>query len=61
MDGKCPYEQVYRAHIALRRAVLGDMTGKEAAKVYRRQGELYNPRSFMRERFNALADAAVEL
>jgi hypothetical protein len=67
-DEPCNLLSIYRAHIALRRAVLGDMTAEEAARMYRdiakreyryeaRDGYKYHEEQ---DRFNALAATVVE-
>jgi hypothetical protein len=65
----CVMLPIYRAHIALRKAVLGDMTAAEAARMYRdiakreyryeaRDGYKYHEEQ---DRFNALADIVADL
>lgn len=59
MTGGCQYEPIYRAHIkllALRRAVLGDMTAERAGRVYRKAGRWHHRSSAIRHHFMALAD-----
>jgi len=58
---KCDLLPIYRAHIALRAAVLGDMTGKEAAKMYRAAACRSSTYDDEMDRFNALADVAETL
>lgn len=55
----CREADVYRAHIALRRAVLGDMTAEEAAHLYRMVSAFYSDRGWgvVAKRLEALADA----
>ena len=59
----CSVLPIYRAHIALRAAVLGDMTPAEAAEMYRRIGDDRENASYVeiRDKLNALADVVETL
>jgi hypothetical protein len=51
----CKRIGIYRAHIALRRAVLGDMTAEMAVLMYRNIAERHGRFSVARRHFFALA------
>lgn len=59
----CAALPIYRAHIALLSAVLGDMTGEEAALIYRATAEHYRREMLWEraDRYNALADVVEAL
>lgn len=56
----CPLLAIYRRHMALRKAVLGDMGAELAARIYRGAATHYNGRDLpaTEAHFDALADAA---
>jgi hypothetical protein len=70
----CQVVGIYRRHIALRRAVLGNIRAEDMVsagvrllakeymvQMYRRQADMFNPISPLRDHFNALADEVEEM
>lgn len=63
--GECVVLPVFRTHIELRRAVLGDMTPAKATEMYRKVARLfakYTPsKEGAKAHFNAIADMIEKL